>query len=690
MNELSVARRYGHIAGVLACAFLALPLSAQQRPVEVMLLGVYHFANPGLDEFNAEVDDHFSDRRQAEILKVVERLVTFKPDVVCVEVRPQQTNMLEERFSAFSAGELDLKDLNYGRSETYQLGFRVALELNLSGVLPIDAGGVWLGAPVRAVATAQGLEEFARYDEQSEREMDEETRRFAQQSVLQSLIDLNGEDSLRGNHSFYNDVCPLVFDPDPADSAVAADGQIGAELMGEWYKRNAKMYGNVLRGLSDTDERVLIIVGQGHVPLLCQFFRDHPDFEVVPAKQILDARAPRPLARRDLVPHTYRFDVLYGKLSTTGSGGDGAAFLRGELQRHAVVLLGEYHDSQAVSEFARALVPRLHDAGFRNLGLEVGPTAAALLDECARSAVGTIAALAGHNTRYAVPAGDESYTAIPFFGNVADAEFLAEAVSRDWNLFGIDQEALYGLQPLLDRILESLDGDAALRLRPLFEEARAALDEVYRAGSGGGEHVVLTLPRCAPLETFLSAAASEPSGAEAAAIATDIRTSLEIYRLYGINDWWNSNRLRIRHMKTNLQRALRAHDLDLAEDRLFMKLGAVHTARGLTFLCNYEVGNTLSELADLHGRSTLHMCFMSRYTLEDGALVDGLKDDPRYEVLRDLGRADHWTLVDLRPLKKAVYYDHLTTEPFVKEIFMQHDLVIIPAAEEPPTRNRTR
>lgn len=65
------------------------------------------------------------------------------------------------------------------------------------------------------------------------------------------------------------------------------DHHIGADLVGEWYKRNLRTYANIWRAVEAGDERVIVLIGQGHVWSLRTFFRENPDFEVVPAEKVL-------------------------------------------------------------------------------------------------------------------------------------------------------------------------------------------------------------------------------------------------------------------------------------------------------------------------------------------------------------------------------------------------------------------
>ena len=386
---------------------------------------------------------------------------------------------------------------------------------------------------------------------------------------------------------------------------------------------------------------------------------------------------PSAIAER-LAAETHRFRIEEGELV-----GDGAAFLRREIVAARFVLLGEYHGSQRIGELTRALIPILHGAGCRHLALEVGPTSVLVLDELAGDGSRTVEALRGFNTEASVEGPTRIYPAIPFFEGVADAEFLAEAAGRDWQLIGFDQEFGYGLIPVLERMVRNRDDELP---EGLAEAAFEAVADAYELERTQDCRVSVTLSESAELADFLVAAAQDhPVNAR---IADDLRTSIEIYRLNAVGDWWASNGMRIRHMKDNLARGFDATGFDVWRDRLLVKVGGVHSGRGLSLLRHYEIGNTLSELAELHGAHSLHLEFSSRYWKEDEGVVDELESDPRYEVVRELGRADEWTVVDLRPLKKAVFYDRLELERFTKEWFLQHDLIVIPPADESPVPNR--
>src|SRR2546426_2347477 len=52
---------------------------------EVLVLGVYHMANPGHDLFNMQADDVLAPKRQVEIAQVIAALKKFHPTKIAVE-----------------------------------------------------------------------------------------------------------------------------------------------------------------------------------------------------------------------------------------------------------------------------------------------------------------------------------------------------------------------------------------------------------------------------------------------------------------------------------------------------------------------------------------------------------------------------------------------------------------------------
>src|SRR5687768_9700590 len=72
------------VASLFAADVAAAQLPAAERDCRegqspIMILGMYHMANPGLDAVNLDADDVLLPRRQREIQELVNRLAKFRP-----------------------------------------------------------------------------------------------------------------------------------------------------------------------------------------------------------------------------------------------------------------------------------------------------------------------------------------------------------------------------------------------------------------------------------------------------------------------------------------------------------------------------------------------------------------------------------------------------------------------------------
>jgi hypothetical protein len=232
--------------------------------IAVLLLGSYHMSNPGADRFNLESDDVLSDRRQREILAVVERLSQFAPTRVAIE-SPWGDTISPARYRAYLAGEGQLS-----RQEEEQVGFRLAARMGHETVYPVD---VKIGLPdERLQSVLETTPELGRYmaglQEYGEWAMATMAEWLSEGSVGQMLYRMNTPEAIewadRGYLEFF---LPLV----------AGDDYGGAEFVATWYERNLKIFANLHR-ISEPGDRVFVIYGAGHIPHLRYFVTLSPHF----------------------------------------------------------------------------------------------------------------------------------------------------------------------------------------------------------------------------------------------------------------------------------------------------------------------------------------------------------------------------------------------------------------------------
>lgn len=268
------------IVPVLLAALAPAAARAQAAPrAQVMVLGTHHLDNPGMDYASPAVDDVLSPRRQAEMAAVVAALAEFRPTRIAVEVPVARDSSINAQYRAFRDGSRPL-----GRNEIDQIGFRLAGMLGHERVYAVDykqdldVGGVlgWAAQNGQAVVAQR----IGGYIQALVAEMSATTANAPLGEVLR-LANSPRADSLEAMY--------LHFVPIGTDSAY-----VGAQMVADWYERNLKIFANITR-VALPGERVLVIMGSGHGPLLRRYVDEHPDYDLVPAAAYLDRfRAPQP------------------------------------------------------------------------------------------------------------------------------------------------------------------------------------------------------------------------------------------------------------------------------------------------------------------------------------------------------------------------------------------------------------
>lgn len=394
-----------------------------------------------------------------------------------------------------------------------------------------------------------------------------------------------------------------------------------------------------------------------------------------------------PLTEKDLEKNTYYFEIVDNKLV-----GDGAKFMTDEIVNSQYVLLGEYHGSFQISKFTRAVIPIFHDAGCRTFGLEIGPVSAEILSELSKDPSKTISNLNTFNSNNYVATKRRNFTPIPFFSNVEDADFLVEARKRNWNLIGLDQEFSFGYVPLIQRIYDNLNSKKKAELKPLFEQVVPLIKSFYQSDINENKSQYKAILDSKEVNEFLDSASKDNPANKR--IAEAIRFTTEIYYMNDdkVRKYFDANSGRINYMKKNLAEGFSKLKFDLRKDKMLLKVGGVHVSRGFGPLSIFEVGNTLSELAAFNGNRSLTIKFNARYAIENEKEVDALSDpksfDYRFQGLLQMGKKDKWTVIDLRPMRSAVFYaERYKLDPIILEIFKTSDLYIIAPTDKDPTPN---
>ena len=231
-------------------------LAAQApAPVEVMVLGSYHFGNPGMDTNNMVTDSVLTPQKQAELDRVAKALAAFRPTHVMVEMQSDAPNFAIGEYQRFDDTMLT-KEAN----EIVQIGYRTARVAGLKTVNGIDE------------QPKDGEPDYYPYDK-----VQETAAKFGQTKLLeavnapvaawvkdfegrqktlsvgQMLMRMNDPAGIQGAMDSYYGMLPI------GDK----DTQTGADLNAGWFLRNAKIFGKLMQVAKPSD-RVLVVYGGGH------------------------------------------------------------------------------------------------------------------------------------------------------------------------------------------------------------------------------------------------------------------------------------------------------------------------------------------------------------------------------------------------------------------------------------------
>lgn len=263
-------------------------------PSKIMLLGSFHFQDKGVDRYKPKRQLEV-DAQQAEIQEIVEQLAAFRPMKVAVEFAALQQGAVDHDYQAFLRGAFELSG-----SEHHQLGFRLAQRLGHERVHAVDAWGRFYEPPrdidredasdrqaapfdpheaLETYAQEHGQEHmltqwsdyyFARYTRFDERKM--------QQPLRETLLELNQLPNILAMHGHY-----LV----DHFKVGTRHEYPGVDVVTAWYNRNLRIFANLQRITEPPGERLLVVYGAGHIPILRHCAEASPEYDLVEVSDYL-------------------------------------------------------------------------------------------------------------------------------------------------------------------------------------------------------------------------------------------------------------------------------------------------------------------------------------------------------------------------------------------------------------------
>ena len=241
-------------------------LGGRTAGAQVLVVGTYHMNNPGLDAINIKADDVLAPRRQAELEELARQISAFRPTKVAVEIPYGRDSVSNSLYRRYLAGSYQLD-----RTEMQQIGFRVARAARLPRIYGVDYDLDVNVAAVMVWALTHGQPDLASAAQSATARLIAEADSMMKHATIGEIIRTLNSARADSAHAVYM-----------AALRVGADTSYpGATMTARWYERNLKIASNVLRLIESPQDRVLVIIGAAHGPILREILERVPGVELV-------------------------------------------------------------------------------------------------------------------------------------------------------------------------------------------------------------------------------------------------------------------------------------------------------------------------------------------------------------------------------------------------------------------------
>ncbi|AFM04770.1 hypothetical protein Fleli_2403 [Bernardetia litoralis DSM 6794] len=257
----------------------------QEKPTEVLLFGTFHFHNPGLDVAKTKSFDIESEESQKELEEITDKIKIYNPSKIFVEWTYNEQEKLDSLYDLYVAGTyFDNPKLSsfYKKNEIFQLAFRAAKKLGHKKVYAMDYSNT--NFPFDSLMQVAKEDNQTALQEEILQVIQEFSTDFdaqidAQKSLKEIIYYTNSSDLRQKDLSLYTQIITKVGNK---------DNFVGAYLASEWYRRNLYMLSVMQKQITKKDEKVMILLGSGHVALINEIISTHSNLKGVELQDVLD------------------------------------------------------------------------------------------------------------------------------------------------------------------------------------------------------------------------------------------------------------------------------------------------------------------------------------------------------------------------------------------------------------------
>ena len=258
-------------------------LFGQKKPSEyfpdpktkVLVVGSFHFDYPNQDAHKTEKKDQvdvLEPKTATEVTDLINYIKKFKPTKIAIEAWPNWK--ANEKLKEYKEGKhRDQRD------ERYQLAMRIATELKINELYSIDANSV-LDEFVEKFEKRDSVyfkNMLKDYDFLNDDRISQQYNTFiknTERKNFKSILDMFKYMNSKEYHQYeYGAYLTGDFKLREHD---------GADLLAlYWYNRNLRMFRKIQEIPKNSEDRILVIAGNGHATVFRQLFTMSPEYDYV-------------------------------------------------------------------------------------------------------------------------------------------------------------------------------------------------------------------------------------------------------------------------------------------------------------------------------------------------------------------------------------------------------------------------
>ncbi len=270
---------------------LMLPLltfaQTNKKPIEILVIGTFHFNNPGLDVSKFNTFDIMAEPPQKQLDEIADAITKFKPSKVFTEWELKDQLVLDTLYGKYLDGSyLDYvtkkfpKRKFYTHNEIVQLAFRTGKKSKLTKIHGIDYTETSFDydSLMKSVDTLK--QPNYKKEDDLDRKIGEKNYNdlFATNDLLKCLFEMNTQKERMDDISWYIS---------KANSSDTIGTYVGAYLSSEWYRRNLYMLANIQKITESTDQKVMVLAGSSHIAMIAELLKYDANFKVIELKDIM-------------------------------------------------------------------------------------------------------------------------------------------------------------------------------------------------------------------------------------------------------------------------------------------------------------------------------------------------------------------------------------------------------------------